>query len=317
MTLCKSRVIFLQILFFLYITMSSIKQIKNMIKQLPIYKITIADDYSLEIALVDDPAIEVNFLKFNAEELKMEFNEDKMILKGAVMIPNQLLYRNDKLGERFVTYDTLEVEKAAMLFLKNGMKFNRQHSEVDAKLDILESYLATENNLLNVPAGSWIISAKVKDNALWQEIKNGTFNGFSMQSLFSNELIGVQELQFNNNKEMNFKEKLQTVIDAVFFANEKPVVEVEVTEEVIPEVVVETETPLAFNKEQVEELVLSAITAITEKFNSQLEALSSQLTESNAKLEEFAKQPLSTPVQEVVEKTIVTGDNPALRYFTK
>lgn len=317
MTLCKNRVIFLQILFFLYITMSSIKQIKNMIKQLPIYKITIADDYSLEIALVDDPAIEVNFLKFNAEELKMEFNEDKMILKGAVMIPNQLLYRNDKLGERFVTYDTLEVEKAAMLFLKNGMKFNRQHSEVDAKLDILESYLATENNLLNVPAGSWIISAKVKDNALWQEIKNGTFNGFSMQSLFSNELIGVQELQFNNNKEMNFKEKLQTVIDAVFFANEKSEVKPEVTEEVIPEVVVETETPLAFNKEQVEELILSAITAITEKFNSQLEALSSQLTESNAKLEEFAKQPLSTPVQEVVEKTIVTGDNPALRFFTK
>lgn len=317
MTLCKNRVIFLQILFFLYITMSSIKQIKNMIKQLPIYKITIADDYSLEIALVDDPAIEVNFLKFNAEELKMEFNEDKMILKGAVMIPNQLLYRNDKLGERFVTYDTLEVEKAAMLFLKNGMKFNRQHSEVGAKLDILESYLATENNLLNVPAGSWIISAKVKDNALWQEIKNGTFNGFSMQSLFSNELIGVQELQFNNNKEMNFKEKLQTVIDAVFFANEKTEVKQEVTEEVIPEVVVETETPLAFNKEQVEELILSAITAITEKFNSQLEALSSQLTESNAKLEEFAKQPLSTPVQEVVEKTIVTGDNPALRFFTK
>ena len=291
-----------------------------MIKQLPIYKITIADDYSLEIALVDDPAIEVDFLKFNAEELKMEFNEDKMILKGAVMIPNQLLYRNDKLGERFVTYDTLEVEKAAMLFLKNGMKFNKQHSEVDAKLDILESYLATENNLLNVPTGSWIISAKVKDDALWQEIKNGTFNGFSMQSLFSNELIGVQELQFNNNKEeMDFKEKLQAVIDAVFFASEKAEVKPEVVEGVVPEVTVKVteEVPLAFNKEEVEELILSAVTSITEKFNSQIEALSTQLKESNTKLEEFSKQPLSTPVQEVVEQTIVTGDNPALRFFTK
>lgn len=291
-----------------------------MIKQLPIYKLTIADDYSLEIALVDDPAIEVDFLKFNAEELKMEFNEDKMILKGAVMIPNQLLYRNDKLGERFVTYDTLEVEKAAMLFLKNGMKFNQSHSEVDAKLDIIESYLATESNLLNVPTGSWIISAKVKDDALWQEIKNGTFNGFSMESLFSNELIGVQELQFNNNKEeMEFKEKLQTVIDAVFFANEKPEVKPEVVEEVVPEVTVEVteEVPLAFNKEQVEELILSAVTSITEKFNSQIEVLSSQLKDSNTKLEEFSKQPLSTPVQEAVEQPIVTGDNPALRYFTK
>lgn len=291
-----------------------------MIKQLPIYKLTIADDYSLEIALVDDPAIEVDFLKFNAEELKMEFNEDKMILKGAVMIPNQLLYRNDKLGERFVTYDTLEVEKAAMLFLKNGIKFNQSHSEVDAKLDIIESYLATESNLLNVPTGSWIISAKVKDDALWQEIKNGTFNGFSMESLFSNELIGVQELQFNNNKEeMEFKEKLQTVIDAVFFASEKPEVKPEVVEEVVPEVTVEVteEVPLAFNKEQVEELILSAVTSITEKFNSQIEVLSSQLKDSNTKLEEFSKQPLSTPVQEAVEQPIVTGDNPALRYFTK
>ena len=289
-----------------------------MTKNLPIYKITFIDEESIEVALVEDPAIEVDFLKFNSEAVKLEFNEDKKVIKGAVMIPNQLLYRNDRLGERFVTYDSFEIEKAATLFLKNGMKFNKSHSEIQASLEIFESYIAAENNDLNVPAGSWIISAKVKDDTLWKEIKDNLFNGFSVQAIFSNELIGTQELQFNKQKEeMDFKEKLQAVIDAVFFANEKPEVKPEVVEEVVPEVTVEVTEALAFNKEQVEELILSAVTSITEKFNSQIEALATQLKESNAKLEEFSRQPLSTPVQEVVEQTIVTGNNPALRFFTK
>jgi len=289
-----------------------------MIRNIPIYKIILADMESVEIALVEDPAIEIDFLKFNIEQTKLEFNEDKMIVKGAVMVPEKLLYRNDRLGERFVTYDADEIQKAAMLFLKNGMKFNKSHSEIEASLDIYESYIATESNDLNLPVGSWIISAKVKDNALWQEIKNGTFNGFSLEGMFSNELIGTQEIKFNKNEEMEFKEKLQTVIDAVFFANQTPEVTTEVVE-VAPEVAVEIPevTPEMFSREQAEELILSAATSITEKFNSQIEALTNQLKDSNAKLEEFSKQPLSAAVQEVVENPVVTGDNPALRYFTK
>jgi hypothetical protein len=291
-------------------------QVSIMIKNIPIYKIILTDAESIEIALVDEPAIEVDFLKFNSEQVKLEFNEDKMIVKGAVLIPDKLIYRNDRLGERFVKFDTVEVEKVAMLFLKNGMRFNRSHSDIQASLDILESYLATEGNEFNVPLGSWIISAKIKDDALWQEIKNGTFNGFSFEGMFSNELIGTQEIKFNKNEEMEFKEKLQTVIDAVFFANEKPEDTSIVAESVTPEIT-ESVTPEMFSKEQAEELILNAVTSITEKFNSQLELLTNQLKESNTKLEEFSKQPLSAPVQESVNQPIVLGDNPALRYFTK
>ena len=287
-----------------------------MIKTLPIYKITFTDEESIEVALVEDPAIEVDFLKFNSEAVKLEFNEDKKVIKGAVMIPNQLLYRNDRLGERFVTYDSFEIEKAATLFLKNGMKFNKSHSEIQASLDIFESYISAENNDLNVPAGSWIISAKVKDDSLWKEIKDNLFNGFSVQAIFSNELIGTQELQFNKQKEeMDFKEKLQAVIDAVFFANEKPVVETpEVVVDAAPEVI--KQSVEMFSKDEAEKLILDAIAAVTKEFNSQIEVLSSKLTESNAKLEEFSKQPISTPVQEVVENKIVSSNNPALRVFS-
>ena len=72
-----------------------------------------------------------------------------------------------------------------------------------------------------------------------------------------------------------------------------------------------------FSREQAEELILNVVTSITEKFNSQIEALTNQLKESNAKLEEFSKQPLSVAVQETVDNPVVSGNNPALRYFTK
>lgn len=287
-----------------------------MTKQLPIYKIKLVNEDSIEIAIVEDPAIEVDFLKFNSEETKLEFNEDKMIVKGAVMIPDQLIYRNDKLGERFVTYDINEIQNAARLFLKNGMKFNKDHSSIYTQLDVLESYIANEQNEFNVPLGSWIISAKVRDDKLWNEIKNGTFNGFSMQGLFTNELIGVKELQFNKEKEMDFKEKLQTVIDAVFFANEKEIKEdTPETAEVEVEVEVEVVKPEMFTKEETESLIVEAIKTATEKFNSQFEELVKQVKEANAKVEEFSKQPLSSPVQEEVDQPIEKSGNPALRYF--
>lgn len=284
-------------------------------QELKIYEITLQEDEEIKLSLVDEPAIEIDFLKFNVDKIKMSFNQDKMIVTGPALIPGKKIYRNDKFGERYVFMSDSTVQKFAELLInKKDNKFNLNHSNRNIEASIIESYFTKEINDFNVPKGSWIISLKINKQDDWDMIKNGELNGFSVEGHFLNQL------QFNNNKEeMDFKEKLQTVIDAVFFASEKAEVKPEVVEEVVPEVTVEVteEVPLAFNKEEVEELILSAVTSITEKFNSQLEALSSQLTESNAKLEEFSKQPLSTPVQEVVEQTIVTGDNPALRFFTK
>ena len=54
--------------------------------KLPIYELKVSDDETLEIALVDEPAIEENFLYFNAEEIKMTFNDEQMIVSGLVFI---------------------------------------------------------------------------------------------------------------------------------------------------------------------------------------------------------------------------------------
>ena len=81
------------------------------------------------------------------------------------------------------------------------------------------------------------------------------------------------------------------------------------------EVEVEEVKPEMFTKEETESLIVEAIKTATEKFNSQFEELVKQVKEANAKVEEFSKQPLSSPVQEEVDQPIEKSGNPALRYF--
>lgn len=296
-----------------------------MFKKLPIFRIEPIESELLEIAIVDEPAIESYFLKFSEQPLKMEFNADKQIIKGAVMIPNQLIYRNDSLGERFVTYDEAGIQKAVSLFFKNGLKMNESHTENHVPIDILESYFAVEGNELNVPAGSWVISAKVEDSILWNRIKENEFSGFSFQSLFSNELLGTQELNFKSENNMNeLLDNLKTAVNALLFASETPVID----ENAAPaETVPANEVPTVEElKSILDEAINSAKETIFAEVDAKIEAkiaeletkLNGGMTELTTKVEEFSKQPLSTPVTEqVANNNANAGVSPATKFFNK
>lgn len=288
--------------------------LKNTFRKLPIFKIIPIECDFTEIAITDDPAIEEFFLKFSEDIIKLDFAADKQIITGPVMIPDMLIYRNDKLGERFVTYDKEGIQQAAGLFMKNGLKFNLEHTENKLQIEILESYFATEPNKFGVPEGSWIVSAKVLDSELWNTLKENN-TGFSFQSLFSNEVVGVQEVNFNKNKDevMNLKEKLQAAINAVLFAEEKPIVAEEFAVE--PEVPVEApvDEPIVedevkpLSEERVQEMINEAVMSATEQIMVAVQELVNQGKQSaeemsamKVKLEEFSKQPLSQPITETV-----------------
>lgn len=298
------------------------------LRTLPIFKIIPVDSDLTEIAITDNPAIEEFFLKFNSEEIKMSFNSDRMIITGPVMIPNQLIYRNDSLGERFVTYDSDGVKIAAELFMKNGLKFNAEHTDKILPINILESYFATENNEFNVPVGSWIVSAKVNDLQLWDKLKMNNF-GFSFQSYFSNKMIGSEQINFNKDERMNLKEKVMEAVNAVLFSEEKivdevkdeaPVVEtvvelaaVEVEVEATPEespVDVETEIdPIILSAiEQavstLKEEILAEVSSMVSEIVTQGKATEQSLVEMSAKLVEFSKQPLSKAISETVTNPV-------------
>lgn len=297
-----------------------------MYRKLPIFRIEPVECDLLEIAIVDEPAIESYFLKFNEQPLKMEFNTDKQIIKGAVMIPNQLIYRNDTLGERFVTYDEQSIEKAVSLFFKNGLKMNESHSDKLLPLDIIESYFAAEVNEFNVPAGSWIVSAKVNDSTLWNRIKENEFSGFSFQSLFSNELLGTKEINFKQEHNMNeLLDNLKQAVNALAFAADPNAVDPNVAvaaDAPAPDATVPTVEEL---KAMLDEAINSAKETILAEVDAKIEAklaemeakMNGGMSDLTAQVEAFSKQPISIPVTEVVanKSAKTVGESPATKFF--
>ena len=51
------------------------------------------------ISIVENPAIEENFLALKNEEIKLaEIDKEKKILMGALLIPNKPIYRTNAIG---------------------------------------------------------------------------------------------------------------------------------------------------------------------------------------------------------------------------
>ncbi len=56
-------------------------------RDLPIYELYVEDSEHIGLALVDSPAIEQDFMFFSEQSIKMQFNDDKMMVKGPALIP--------------------------------------------------------------------------------------------------------------------------------------------------------------------------------------------------------------------------------------
>ena len=73
------------------------------ILDIPIYEALITDSETgmYCISLVDEPAVESNFLKFNKEKEKINFqieNEEQKLITGVIMRSNFPIYRRTREG---------------------------------------------------------------------------------------------------------------------------------------------------------------------------------------------------------------------------
>lgn len=307
----------------------------SMIKKLPVYKIKPILGEETQLALVDEPAIEEMFMLFNQDKVVdyYNFNEDKMIIKGVALIPNKLIYRNTNGIEHYVTFDEESVQTSAQYFIKNGLKFNMEHTNELIDVELLESYFTKEDNEYGVPQGSWVVSAKVNDKELWNKLKNSE-NGFSFQSLFQKELIGTEVLEFNknNNKKMTIKEKLLQFVDTLIFDEEQPQVEEPVVEQpqveeqfaeqpvVSPEVPTEVVSPEVKDEEQdkedyyTKEEVDSIVEGLKLEFQSKLDEIMMNFNKVETKVEEFGNQTITQPIEKTIIKEEPSGKLSKFRY---
>lgn len=190
-------------------------------KKLPVYKLVISNDLGSDIevdavALVEAPAIERNFMAFN-EAVKLTFNEERRIVSGPAMLADYPIYRrNDTYGEHYVVFDKEQIQAIANRFLAKGYakSFNLFHDPAQTTdgVSVLNSFVTDEQMGIlpmkgyeDAKDGSWFLSAKINDDAIWQKVKDGEIQGFSVEGMFiykehdePNPLLAALELIYNS-----------------------------------------------------------------------------------------------------------------------
>lgn len=170
--------------------------------KLPLYNALInnEEDGLLVMSLVERPATDFNWLTFNEDKKPMTYSiqdEEKKILCGVVMLADTPIYRRDSDGfEYYIQYSKETLEKMAekMLFENTFNNIDVQHNgEILPKGAVILRELFIKDSdkgispkgFEDVPNGSLLCTYKVNDEKLWSNCKNGTFNGFSLEGLFT------------------------------------------------------------------------------------------------------------------------------------
>ena len=118
----------------------------------------------------------IHFFYFFLIKTKIRIKKErKMIVKGAVLIPNI----PDKVGD---VLDEETIRKVSLIFNRQVNLIDVQHS-LQTIGSILESYICDEETTFlgqTYPKGTWFVSVDVTDQEIQQAIRDGEYTGFSI-----------------------------------------------------------------------------------------------------------------------------------------
>lgn len=174
-------------------------------EKLPIFRWKVdAEDESevTAVALVDMPAIEMNWQAFNSE-LRFKADEKKQIISGPLMVAGLPIYRRNETGEYYGIFEAEDIYNLRNKFSKNqfGSSVNKMHdpSQTVEGVYMIESFLIDSDRGINspngfkLPNGSWFGSYKVDNKDVWDNfINNGEFKGFSVEGMFKEVQIDAK-----------------------------------------------------------------------------------------------------------------------------
>jgi predicted ABC-type ATPase len=123
-------------------------------------------------------------------------DEEERIISGALMLADTPIYRNDANGEYYVVFTKDTIKKIAQKYFKKGYQNNvnlmHDSGQVMDGITMFESWIVDENRGIkpmkgfeDVKDGSWFGSFKVENDEVWQMIKDGKVQGFSVEGIFN------------------------------------------------------------------------------------------------------------------------------------
>ena len=194
-------------------------------KKLPTYRIVVNPDDNetgvYGISLVDEPAIEVDWIKLSKEleDIFFSAQKDKQMLFGPLLIPDKLILRRAENGDLYnIVFDKDTIQTIADKYNENGNNkaFNFQHSNKVVDAVLLQNWITgsadkSQDYGFSLPEGTWFGGVKVKDEGFWlNEVKSEKVKGFSIEIKAETELIKMTTEKVEKNKNiklMDYKTK--------------------------------------------------------------------------------------------------------------
>ena len=158
-------------------------------------------DEVFAISLVEAPAIEMDWIAFDKEEVMFaSVDKDQQMLIGPILIPDKKILRVDGEGQPYHVFLSREtITKVAQNYLmkKYTDKATLEHDMSIKGVHLVESWikegkLDKSNNygLSAIPDGAWMGMFKITDPKIWKDyVKTGKVKGFSIEGLFTHNLI--------------------------------------------------------------------------------------------------------------------------------
>ena len=226
-----------------------------MTKDLPIYKITIDDEYSdgeklgIEmIAFTNLPAIKVKGMAFGSDKRLMFADDVKYRITAPAMIPMDIYRKNDGDGEYYVQFTEEVIEQIHTKFmadLRNRDIFNLEHdTEKKVPAYILETWIVdnpTKDKAystfgIEVPKGTLMVTAQVTDADYFAELVANDQVGFSIEGFLGLKLS--EQIKLNK---MMLPDGEHRIEDKIYVVKDGEVVEIKEVEKEPTEEVVEEE----------------------------------------------------------------------------
>ena len=158
-----------------------------------------------------------NQLRMNAFS-KHEFQDvdyEKRIVTAPVMVAETKIPRiSPELGKYYVKFSKDTIEKMMKKYFKENKihNVNTNHNAQQQKdgIYMMESFIVgdrTKSNIFpDLPEGSWVATFFVDNDEVWEKIKDGEYNGFSLEGFFIEK--------YEDEMISKLQQKLQSIIDS-------------------------------------------------------------------------------------------------------
>ena len=169
---------------------------------IPVYQALVeaeGDTGMVRISLVDDPAVQSDFLAFKNQEQERKVlsyavqDDDKHLVLGVVMRADFPIYRRDPDGfEYYIIYKADTIRTMAEKYLAENRQnivslMHQDGSDVEG-VQMVQYFIKGKGlepeGFDGIAAGSLFAEFHVENEEVWQAVKEGTYKGFSLEGIF-------------------------------------------------------------------------------------------------------------------------------------